>query len=56
MTEAVIHDFEAVKIQKEYREAALGMTLRAGHGQFQMVEEERPIRQSGQGIMKCVVK
>jgi hypothetical protein len=51
VAEAVVYDLEVVQVDEEDRDARL-VPAQAGKGKREPVEEERPVRQVGEGVMQ----
>ncbi|HEV2843962.1 MAG TPA: hypothetical protein VG477_03880, partial [Thermoanaerobaculia bacterium] len=49
--EAVVDHLEAVQVAEEDGDPGPGMPRRGGQGQLQVVDEQGPVGQPGQGVM-----
>ena len=55
VTQAVVDHLEAIEVQEEHREDVITAPVHAGQSVAQPVDEERPVGQSGQRVVKGVV-
>ena len=56
VAQAVVHELETVEVEEEHGEAVLVPPAAVRHGLTQTVEEQRPVGQSGEGIVEGVVE